>query len=250
MPFNSRKNPNWKTNLRLLLVLPFVCQIIAGLGVVGYLSYRNGQRALQEMTIKLRRLVALRIDSYLEQFISGGNNINQINQDYIILNPSLINNLTKLGTYFAYQYQWNQQVNAIAFATEKGDYVKVIKTPLGKLELTIIDQNKSNALLTYEVDKQGKIIKLIRTEPDFSYDPRLESWYQDTLKSEHNYWYQTQKNLETNHSVFINSKKIYDSQGNLLGILSNQTNLIKLNFFLNICVSKHIFINYFSFLSK
>ena len=233
MTLNSSKKTYWKTNLRLLLVLPFVCQILAGLGVIGYLSYRNGQRALQEMTIKLRKEIGLRIDSHLDQFINSGNNLNQINQNNIIFNPLLSEDMTRLGIYFAYQYQWNEQVNSISFASEKGNYVEVFRTPLGELELTILDKKKSNALLTYKVNSQGKVTKLLRTQPIYDYDPRQESWYQNSLKNDNHYWHQTQKNTTTKKPIFINSKTVYDAQGNILGVVSNQTNLIELSFFLS-----------------
>lgn len=36
--------------LRLILILPFVLQIFAAVGLVGYLSFRNGQKAIAELT--------------------------------------------------------------------------------------------------------------------------------------------------------------------------------------------------------
>ena len=244
MLFNPLKKTYWKTNLRILLVLPFVCQILAGLGIVGYLSYRNGQYALQEMTIKLRKEIGLRIDSHLDQFISSGNNLNQINQHNLIINPLLLKDLTRLGTYFVYQYQWNKQVNLIAFASNEGNYVEVLRTPLGELELTIFEQNKSNALLTYKVNSEGKITELLRTKIISDYDPRQESWYQNTLINNEYYWHQTQKEISSNTAVFINSRKVSDSQGNILGVVKNNTNLIELsNFLTSLKIGKSILIN-------
>jgi PAS domain S-box-containing protein len=234
MSFDSLKKTPWKTNLRMLLVLPFVCQVLAGLGVVSYLSYRNGQEAIEEMTIKLRKEIALRIENQVEQFIENSNRLNQINQDYIILNPSLLDDIEQLASYFARQYQWNKTVNSIAFASEKeGNYIEVIKEPSGDLSLTIIVQNKSNNALNYRINSQGKIIKSLPTTVRNSYDPRQESWYKNSLAKNDNYFYQIQSNSTNDQLIFINSSTVYDQQGRLLGVVNNHSKLTELSLFLS-----------------
>ncbi len=234
MVFNPFKKTSWKTNIRLLLVLPFVCQILAGLGIFGYLSYRNSQKALEEITVKLRQDMAIRIDNQVERLVENGNNLNQINENQLILDPSLIKNTSQLARYFALQYQWTEYINLIGFVSQKeGNYIEVRKQSTGELELTILEKNKSNALLTYQVNSQGDIIKLLRSQPNFDFNPRQESWYQNTLANKQEYWHQTQKNSTTDKLVFVNSKQVYNSQGELLGIVTNQIDLIELSFFLS-----------------
>ena len=234
MPFNLLQKTCWKTNLRLLLVLPFVFQILAGLGVISYLSYRNGQYALEKMTVKLRKEIALRIENHVEQFIENGNRLNQINQDNITLNSFLLEDVEQLLLYFAHQYQWNNAVSSIAFASEKeGNYIEVFKQSSGDLQLTIFDKNKSDKPLSYSINYQGEIIKRLPTKLPKNYDPRQELWYQKTLASDDDYWYQIQNNSLNKQLIFTNSSKVYDQQGRLLGILKNHTNLMKLNIFLS-----------------
>ena len=224
----------WKTNLRLLLVLPFVCQILLGLGVVGYLSYRNGQRALEEITSRLRKEIGIRIDNHVDDFVYNGDKLNQINENYLQLNPSDSIDLTKLGAYFITEFSWNEQVNMIAFVNNQGDYIEVQKSKSGDLELTIIDKNKSNALLTYLVNSQGTIVELIKTETNYKFDPLKESWYLNAIQSKDGYWHQVERKKENEQGrklAFINSKKVYDRDGKLIGVLTNQSNLINLSSF-------------------
>ena len=49
--------------LRLLLVVPFLIQISAAVGLTGWLSIRNGQRAVNDVASQLRSEVSNRIDS-------------------------------------------------------------------------------------------------------------------------------------------------------------------------------------------
>lgn len=71
--------------LRLVLVLPFVLQIVGAVGLVGYLSFKNGQKAVNDLADRLMdkssNLVSERLDNYLQT----PQKINQINLDAIDL---------------------------------------------------------------------------------------------------------------------------------------------------------------------
>ncbi|MEP6517461.1 hypothetical protein [Microcoleus vaginatus] len=45
----SLKNTSRKLRLRTALVVPFVLQIVAAVGLVGYLSFHNGQKAVNDL---------------------------------------------------------------------------------------------------------------------------------------------------------------------------------------------------------
>ncbi|TAG55098.1 MAG: hypothetical protein EAZ28_23400 [Oscillatoriales cyanobacterium] len=40
--------------LRAVLIVPFVLQIMGAVGIVGYLSFRNGQKAVNDLASQLR----------------------------------------------------------------------------------------------------------------------------------------------------------------------------------------------------
>jgi hypothetical protein len=71
--------------LRFVLVVPFVLQVFGAVGLVGYLSFKNGQEAVNDLADRLMdksdRLVAKHLNSYLET----PQKINQINVDAIEL---------------------------------------------------------------------------------------------------------------------------------------------------------------------
>jgi hypothetical protein len=58
--------------LRLVLVLPFVVQIFGAVGLVGYLSFKNGQQAVNDLADRLMdkssNLVSEQLDNYLKRF--------------------------------------------------------------------------------------------------------------------------------------------------------------------------------------
>ncbi|MEG3929524.1 hypothetical protein [Microcoleus sp. D3_18a_C4] len=51
-----------KIPLRCVLVASFVLQIVAAVGIVGYLSFRNGDKAVEELAEKLIAQTGKRVE--------------------------------------------------------------------------------------------------------------------------------------------------------------------------------------------
>ena len=73
----------YKFSLRTALVGPFVLQIVTAVGLVGYLSFRNGQKAVTDLANQLMTLVSDDTDQHLDNYLSIPHQINQINIDAI-----------------------------------------------------------------------------------------------------------------------------------------------------------------------
>jgi hypothetical protein len=76
-PLTAAK-PNRKLTLRSLLILPFVLQISATVGLVSYLSFRSGQQAVSEMADRLETEIANRVEKETVGFLETPNSVNQI----------------------------------------------------------------------------------------------------------------------------------------------------------------------------
>ncbi|MEO8890591.1 MAG: hypothetical protein ABI417_03490 [Coleofasciculaceae cyanobacterium] len=66
---NQAKQLTLKVPLRTLLVVPFVIQISAIVGLTGWLSLRNGQLAVNEVTIELRKEVVARLQQRFRDYL-------------------------------------------------------------------------------------------------------------------------------------------------------------------------------------
>ena len=55
--------------LKLVLIVPFVLQIVGAVGLVGYLSYQSGQQAVEEMAKPLMTEVGDRINQNLTNYL-------------------------------------------------------------------------------------------------------------------------------------------------------------------------------------
>lgn len=67
--------------LRLILVLPFVLQVFGAVGLVGYLSFKNGQQAVNELADGLMDKSSELVSTHLDNYLKTPQKINQINLD-------------------------------------------------------------------------------------------------------------------------------------------------------------------------
>lgn len=98
-PKSVAQNRN-KVSLRSILIIPFVVQIFAAVGLTGYLSLRNGQRAINDLANQLQLEASNRVEQHLDTYLAIPHQINQLNAQAIelaLINP---NNLRTFGRYF------------------------------------------------------------------------------------------------------------------------------------------------------
>lgn len=80
-----------KFRLRTILVVPFVLQIVTAVGLVGYLSFRNGQKGVNELVVRLESEAGSRIYQHIDTLLATPAQINQINvDDYELGNLNLL----------------------------------------------------------------------------------------------------------------------------------------------------------------
>ncbi len=56
--------------LQIVLVVPFVLQIFGAVGLVGYLSFKNGQRAVNDLAEQLMDRTSDVVDEHLKSYLS------------------------------------------------------------------------------------------------------------------------------------------------------------------------------------
>ena len=78
--------------LRTVLIVPFVLQIVGTVGLVGYLSYKNGQQAVNEVASQLLREISDRTADHISTYLKTPHLINSTNADAIRLGQLDIKN--------------------------------------------------------------------------------------------------------------------------------------------------------------
>ncbi|MBD2509447.1 response regulator [Nostoc muscorum FACHB-395] len=202
--------------LRHILVVPFVLQISLAVGLTGWLSIHNGQRAVNEVAIQLRNEITARIQQYLKVYVETPHKINQLNANAIKLGELNIQKLLTLEQHLWYQLKTFDTVTAVYFGSEYGEHVAVQRADDGQFEVKLSGKSTGNEIRIYAADQPGHYTKLLRSKPN--YDPRTRPWYQSAVKSKTANWGGIYKLFATPKYVLNASLPIYDNGGNLLGV--------------------------------
>jgi phosphoserine phosphatase RsbU/P len=237
------KNSSLKFRLRTALVVPFILQIVAAVGLVGYLSLRNGQQAVTDLANQLMTEVNNQTDQQLNDYLSIPHRINQINIDAIETGLLNIENFDRAGRYFWKQVQAFNNVGFISYALADGRFIGAGKYIPG--EGVIIDElsaRTNGEVATYAVNKQGERGKVLRVHAD---DFVASSWYIQAVKAGKPTWASVYSVDQINFISVAAVRPIYAKNGKLLGVtgvdlqLSNITNFLR---HLNVSSSGRVFV--------
>jgi signal transduction histidine kinase len=228
---NSAANPTRQLPLRWFLILPFLLQIFAAVGLVGYLSYKNGQKAVTGLATQLMNETNNRVDQHLDYYLATPHQLNQINIDALEMGGLDIQDGLTSGRYFWKQLQVFKNVSFAGYALSDGRYGGAGRWIEGQ-GVTIDEQLPgSNQGRTYAADRQGNRTKLILDEPYF---PLTEPWYTETIKAGKPIWsqiYITEGSSEEYVTASAN-RPIYSKTGKIIGVMGTDLLLSNISDFL------------------
>ena len=231
-----------KVPLRTVLIVPFVLQIFAAVGLTGYLSFRNGQQAVNKLVTQLQSKESDRIDRHLGIYFATPNQINQINLDAIDLGLLNLNDFQTTGRYFWKQMQVFN-VGYISFGNFDGEFIGVERLDNGSLLINQVSKSNPGKLFIWATDNQGNRTKLLEVK---NWEPRGEAWYADAVKAGKPLWSQIYQWEDKPEVISISSSyPVYNKTKTIAGVLSIDLLLSQISQFLNqIKVSKsgHTFI--------
>ncbi len=224
--FTPRKLP-----LHVILVIPFVLQLLAIVGIIGYLSFRNGQRSVNEVTAQLRDQISDEIALQISQHLKLPHQINAINADAIqrfdLYEP---NDMQDLRDYMFWQLLQYPDVSYISFGGIQAEYAGAGRTADNSLVVENTDRTTNFVNTITYVDKQKNPTGKVETYPD--YDPRIRPWYQSAEQARKPVWNAIyQYYIEENLGISA-SQPAYDANGTFIGVLSTDLYLSQISDFL------------------
>ncbi|MBD2016572.1 PAS domain-containing protein [Microcoleus sp. FACHB-53] len=219
-----------KVPLRILLVVPFVLQICAVVGVTGWISLRSGQKAVQEVTTQLHREITQRLEQHLNSYLKVPQIANHLNADAINLGLLNINDLPTLERYFWNQLQTFDSLGYLALGKENGDYVEVLRQNDGQFLVRVKDAATGTSRHTYTLSEEGKRGKFLHSEPD--YDPRRRAFYQTAVKVGGPTWTDVYLWIENRELSTDAVRPIFERTGTLQGVLDAGSSLSQIGAFL------------------
>jgi signal transduction histidine kinase/class 3 adenylate cyclase/ActR/RegA family two-component response regulator len=207
-----------KVPLRTILIVPFVLQIFTAVGLTGYLSFRNGQKAVNDLATQLHREVLDRIDQHLDTYLATPHQINQINVDAIKLDLLSLKDFESMGHYFWKQMQVFN-VSYINFANTKGEFIGVERLDQNGFRINEVSSRLTQGeLYIYSTDREGNRTQRLKVKK--GYDPRSEAWYADAVQAGKPLWTKVYQWEDKPEILSISaSYPLYTQNHTLIGVI-------------------------------
>jgi signal transduction histidine kinase len=219
-----------RLTLSVILKVPYTLQVIAAVGLTGWLSLRNGQVAIQQLALELREGIATQVCHYIEDQIHTAQEINETNLAAIEVGLLPLDDFATMGEFFWHQ-MYIHPVGYINFANPQGEFIGVERTEANQLLINETVAPALNTMTIYETDHQGQRAAA-RVEPA----PKPvthEGWYVDAVRAGHSVWSDIYQWDDQPDVLSISSSyPIYDSNQQLLGVIGVDLIMSHINQFL------------------
>ncbi|NEQ42288.1 MAG: HAMP domain-containing protein [Leptolyngbya sp. SIOISBB] len=222
-----------KVPLRLVLIVPFVLEILVAVGLTGWFSLRNGQRAVNDLAAQLEYEVANRIQQHLEDYLSVPEQINQSNAEAIRLDLLDLEDPTQLSRTFWQQIQIFESISYISLGLQQtGGFVDAGRQSDGTLVIEMTEGFTAGDFLTYGTDADANLTELI-DRSDEPYDPRLRPWYIQAVEQGKTVWSEPYSLFPDMDLAITAATPIYAANSQaLLGVVATDLTLSEINDFL------------------
>ncbi|MEO1621215.1 MAG: response regulator [Cyanobacteria bacterium J06632_3] len=213
--------------LRTILIVPFVLQILGAVGLVGYLSFRNGQNAVNEIAGQLRSEISARIEGELEGYLESPHGFNRIN------GATLAEGQFDMARGSnAAQFLRQLKVSDFSFAAYCGDVrgqwlgaMRYVTERQSTPSLVASNTDSDYNFTFYSIAANGnKGRELKRLRP---YDPRERPWYQAAVRVERPIWSEVYLDFAIGLPTITASEPVYGPNDQLLGVCATDVVLLQ-----------------------
>jgi len=228
--------------LRLMLVVPFVLQIILTVGLTGYLTWRNSQQAVNEVAARLRSEVIARVENHLADFMAVPHRLNLFGTGALTTGELNLDDAASRERYFYNLLNTFPTINNAFVGLETGEFygARKLVDAQGQTEvqLTRNDLSTQQQLYYYRANARGEHTDLIQKVPD--YDARQRPWYQAAKTQGQATWSEVYLDAGGHGLAITAVQPFYDEQGLLRGVFGCALLLSQLdNFLRTLKVSEH-----------
>jgi signal transduction histidine kinase/ActR/RegA family two-component response regulator len=223
---NARKIP-----LNLVLVVPFLLEIFAAVGLTGWLSFQNGQKTVNDLATQLRSEVSARIEQHLETFLAFPEMVNKNVADAIEFGLLNAEDPRSMERYFWKQLQLFSTVSYVQFGNQQREFLGFERLDGGAFNIEIADAATGYNMHTYAADKEGHLTdELLRATPNF--DPRIRPWYVAPANAKRSTWTEIYTYFGHPRLAITTGTPIYDKDKNFVGVVGTDLVLINISEFL------------------
>lgn len=203
-----------------MFTIPVLIQLATVVGVVGYLSFRNGERAVQSLSSQLRGEISIRIQKELQGYFGDPHAINRLNATAFRNGDlDIINGLRGEDLLFQQMRIYPTIAFVYCGSAHSGEFFGVIRQPeTGELQLSYGNRQNNFLRENYSLDIRGNRLHW-RSQSQQPYDSRLRPWYQAALNAEGPVWTDVYIAFSTGLPNVTASLPVYDERDrHVLGV--------------------------------
>ncbi|MBD1910383.1 MULTISPECIES: ATP-binding protein [unclassified Leptolyngbya] len=220
-----------KVPLKLVLILPFMLQISAAVGLTGWLSLRNGQNAVDSLAAQLENEVIERIDQHLSSYLDVPQRSTQTQAEAVRLGLLNLDDPNQLARTFWQQIQLYPSISYLYFAKERdGGFVDAGRQQSGRLVIEQTENYVAGNFYTYGTDNNANRTEVLSISPD--YDPRVRPWYTIVKGASDSAWSAVYTVFPESILVITASTPVYNEVGEFLGVFGADLTLSQLSQFM------------------
>jgi diguanylate cyclase (GGDEF)-like protein len=217
-------------SLRSILVIPFVLQVFVAVGLTGWLSLQNGQKAVNAVVTKLRVEVTERIQERLFAYIEIPPLANQVTANAIATGQLDLENDRVRGRHFWKQIQTFPQVSFHYFGNENGEFFSARQLANGEVQVGLVDRSTNGDIHYFMPSLLGDRQQLLEVIPKF--DPRQRPWYKAAASQKKPGWTKIYRHFVTKGLGITAFAPIYNDSGSLRGVVGSDFVFLQMNEFL------------------
>jgi signal transduction histidine kinase/CheY-like chemotaxis protein len=200
-------------SIMILCVVPMVGSV----ALVGYVSFRNGTKAVENLAKQLQEEIHSKVERELNNYLKTPKQVNQINFDNHRLGILNFTNFPLTEKYFWRQIQHFPEIGFIGYAADTGEMIGVERLDNGQIEINLMNNDSRHNLRIYPTDSQGNKLTSRKVISHFINQER--PWYQKAVKAGKSTWsdifiYQGTPRLAVSAVV-----PIYNEKKQLKGVL-------------------------------
>ncbi len=169
--------------LRSLLIVPFLLQIFAAVTLVGYLSFRNGQKAVNDLAKQLIDKSSQQVKEHLDTYLALPHQINQLNADALAAGEINLKDHRGSEKYFWRQAKAFSTITFVGYSLMDNTESGAGRWIDGK-NLLVYEDLRGKAS-DYLADKKGDRAKLLQS---YNFDIPVEKWREQAIKTGKPFW--------------------------------------------------------------
>ena len=218
--------------IRTVLIIPFLLQIFGAVGIVGWLSFNAGQKAVNEVVSQLQNEISARVEQNLEAYLAIPEKINQTNLNLLQSRILTFQDLTQWEKYLWRQVQIYPDINFIKITNAAGQERTGEQLGDGSLRINVIDKFTNFDFYSYKTDYKGDRTEVATIVKDF--DTRKGVWYKDAVKAGDATWSSVYLSLLEPTLLMSALLPVYNPQTReVQGVLNTALRLDEIGNFLN-----------------